>query len=192
MPAAASAAPAAVAVVSESNIDAVRAYLLGLQANIVSELERVGDEPFLTDEWTRAEGGGGLSRLIEGAQLFERAGVLFSHVKGQTLPPSATAHRPEVAGRPWEAMGVSMVLHPRNPYIPTTHLNVRMFVAKAPTGSGLADVFWFGGGMDLTPYYVFEDDAQHFHRATKNGAMNTFFLNTVTKHVGWVASFLTI
>ena len=167
MPAAASAAPAAVAVVSESNIDAVRAYLLGLQANIVSELERVGDEPFLTDEWTRAEGGGGLSRLIEGAQLFERAGVLFSHVKGQTLPPSATAHRPEVAGRPWEAMGVSMVLHPRNPYIPTTHLNVRMFVAKAPTGSGLADVFWFGGGMDLTPYYVFEDDARHFHRVNQ-------------------------
>ena len=162
---AASIAP--LAVVSEDNIAAVRTYLLGLQASIVAELERAGGEPFLTDEWTRAEGGGGISRLIEGAQLFERAGVLFSHVKGKTLPPSATAHRPEVAGRPWEAMGVSMVLHPRNPYIPTTHLNVRMFVAKAPAGSGQADVFWFGGGMDLTPYYLFEDDARHFHRVNQ-------------------------
>ncbi|MDH4401913.1 MAG: oxygen-dependent coproporphyrinogen oxidase, partial [Burkholderiaceae bacterium] len=152
---------------SLDNIAAVRAYLLGLQASIVSELERAGGEPFLTDEWTRAEGGGGISRLIEGAQLFERAGVLFSHVKGKTLPPSASAHRPELAGRPWEAMGVSMVLHPRNPYIPTTHLNVRMFVAKAPEGSGQADVFWFGGGMDLTPYYLFEDDARHFHRVNQ-------------------------
>ena len=153
---------------SDVNIPAVHAYLLGLQNKIVGALESVEGASFLTDQWTREEGGGGISRLIEGGQVFERAGVLFSHVRGTTLPPSATAHRPEVAGRPWEAMGVSMVLHPRNPYIPTTHMNVRMFVAKAQTGTDQKDVFWFGGGMDLTPYYVFEEDARHFHQINKN------------------------
>lgn len=149
--------------VTEVDIPSVRNYLLGLQQNIVTALELAGGDAFLRDEWVRAEGGGGISRLIEGGSLFERAGVLFSHVKGMTLPPSATAHRPEVAGRPWEAMGVSMVLHPRNPYIPTTHMNVRMFVAKATAGTDQKDIFWFGGGMDLTPYYPFEEDARHFH-----------------------------
>jgi coproporphyrinogen III oxidase len=153
---------------STVNLPAVRAYLLGLQENIVKTLELAGGDVFLRDEWTRAEGGGGISRLIEGGSLFERAGVLFSHVKGMTLPPSATLHRPEVAGRPWEAMGVSMVLHPRNPYIPTTHMNVRMFVAKAEPGTDQQDIFWFGGGMDLTPYYPFEEDAQHFHRVNRD------------------------
>lgn len=150
----------------ESIVDlpAVRAYLLGLQQNIVTALEQAGGESFQRDEWIRDEGGGGISRMIEGGTLFERAGVLFSHVKGLTLPPSATLHRPEVAGRPWEAMGVSMVLHPRNPYIPTTHMNVRMFVAQAQQGTDQKDIFWFGGGMDLTPYYPFEEDAQHFHQ----------------------------
>ncbi|MDP4908603.1 MAG: coproporphyrinogen III oxidase, partial [Burkholderiaceae bacterium] len=157
-----------------SNIDsvvdlpAVHNYLLGLQQSIVSALEIAGGESFQCDEWTRAEGGGGISRLIEGGSLFERAGVLFSHVKGMTLPPSATLHRPEVAGRPWQAMGVSMVLHPRNPYIPTTHMNVRMFVAKAAKDSDQKDIFWFGGGMDLTPYYPFEEDAEHFHRVNRD------------------------
>jgi coproporphyrinogen III oxidase len=150
------------------NIPAVHAYLRSLQQRIVSALEQIEGDSFRTDEWTREEGGGGISRLIEGGQVFERAGVLFSHVKGKTLPPSATAHRPEVAGRPWEAMGVSMVLHPRNPYIPTTHLNVRMFVAKAPADSAQKDIFWFGGGMDLTPYYVFEEDARHFHQVNQD------------------------
>lgn len=150
------------------DLPAVRSYLLGLQQSIVTALEHAGADLFERDEWTRAEGGGGISRLIEGGSLFERAGVLFSHVKGTTLPPSATQHRPEVAGRPWEAMGVSMVLHPRNPYIPTTHMNVRMFVAKAPEGSDQKDIFWFGGGMDLTPYYPFEEDAQHFHRVNRD------------------------
>lgn len=149
--------------VTEVDIPSVRNYLLDLQQNIVTALELAGGDAFLRDEWVRAEGGGGISRLIEGGSLFERAGVLFSHVKGMTLPPSATAHRPEVAGRPWEAMGVSMVLHPRNPYIPTTHMNVRMFVAKATAGTDQKDIFWFGGGMDLTPYYPFEEDARHFH-----------------------------
>lgn len=150
------------------DLTAVRTYLLGLQQNIVTALEQAGGDAFQRDEWTRAEGGGGISRLIEGGSLFERAGVLFSHVKGMTLPPSATLHRPEVAGRPWEAMGVSMVLHPRNPYVPTTHMNVRMFVAKAAPETDQQDIFWFGGGMDLTPYYPFEEDARHFHRVNRD------------------------
>ena len=141
-------------------------YLLGLQNHIVTALEGIEGAPFLTDEWVRQEGGGGISRLIEGGRVFERAGVLFSHVLGTTLPPSATAHRPELTGRLWEAMGVSLVLHPRNPYIPTVHMNVRMFVAKAIGDQ--PDVFWFGGGMDLTPYYVFESDAQYFHQINKD------------------------
>lgn len=153
---------------SDVNIPAVRSYLLDLQSRIVSTLEAVEGNPFLADQWTREEGGGGISRLIEGGKVFERAGVLFSHVMGTQLPPSASAHRPEVAGRAWEAMGVSMVLHPRNPYVPTTHMNVRMFVAKAQKGTDQKDVFWFGGGMDLTPYYVFEEDARHFHQINKD------------------------
>lgn len=139
-------------------------YFIDLQSRIVAALEAADGTPFQSDSWTREEGGGGLSRLLEGGPLLERAGVLFSHVQGKTLPPSASAHRPELAGRAWEAMGVSMVLHPRNPYIPTTHMNVRMFVARAPENGQGDDVFWFGGGLDLTPYYPFEEDARHFHQ----------------------------
>ena len=153
---------------SAVNVPAVRDYLLSLQSRIVSALEEAEGAPFQSYQWYRAEGGGGISRLIEGGALFERAGVLFSHVMGKTLPPSASAHRPELAGRAWEAMGVSMVLHPRNPYIPTTHMNVRMFVAQALAGSDQADAFWFGGGMDLTPYYPFEQDVRHFHQVNKD------------------------
>jgi coproporphyrinogen III oxidase len=147
------------------HIDTCRTYdyFTGLQARIVAGLEVVEGQAFHTDTWTRPEGGGGISRMIEGGNFFERGGVLFSHVFGKTLPPSASAHRPELAGRPWEAMGVSLVLHPRNPYVPTVHMNVRCFVAKAVV-AGDQDVFWFGGGMDLTPYYPFDDDAVHFHR----------------------------
>jgi len=139
-------------------------YFTSLQANIVRALEEADGSPFRSDSWTREEGGGGLSRLLEGGALFERAGVLFSHVRGRALPPSASAHRPDLAGRHWEAMGVSMVLHPRNPYVPTTHMNVRLFVARAPEDGNGDDVFWFGGGLDLTPYYPFEEDVRHFHR----------------------------
>lgn len=146
----------------------VRSYLTGLQSRIVQALEQAEGTSFRTDAWERAEGGGGVSRLLEGGQLFERAGVLFSHVLGSKLPPSASAHRPELAGRSWEAMGVSMVLHPRNPFIPTTHMNVRMFVAAARPDHDESDVFWFGGGLDLTPYYPFEEDAQHFHRTCRD------------------------
>lgn len=146
------------------DINAVQAYLTGLQERIVAALENAGGEAFRTDRWQRPEGGGGISRLIEGGELLERGGVLFSHVAGTRLPPSASAHRPELAGRPWQAMGVSLVLHPRNPYVPTTHMNVRMFVAAARPGHDERDVFWFGGGLDLTPYYPFEEDARHFHQ----------------------------
>lgn len=148
------------------NPDQVRLYLLGLQDRIVAKLSKLDGKMFLSDEWQRPEGGGGISRLLEEGNLFERAGVGFSHVLGSKLPASASAHRPEIAGRPWEAMGVSLVLHPRNPYVPTVHMNVRFFVAKGEAGQ--PDVFWFGGGMDLTPYYAFEDDCRHFHRTNRD------------------------
>jgi coproporphyrinogen III oxidase len=138
----------------------VKEFLLELQELIVERLEQVDGNLFRRDEWQRSQGGGGLTRLIEDGHVLERGGVNFSHVTGDKLPPSATAHRPELAGRHWEAMGVSLVMHPRNPYAPTTHMNVRFFVAEK---DGEAPVWWFGGGMDLTPYYGFEDDAEHFH-----------------------------
>jgi coproporphyrinogen III oxidase len=155
--------------------DAVRSYLLGLQDRIVARLEELDGRRFVRDEWQRAEGGGGITRILEDASHFERAGVGFSHVSGTNLPPSASAHRPEIAGRAWEAMGVSLVLHPRNPYVPTVHMNVRFFVARAPASLGRAgnDVWWFGGGMDLTPYYAFEEDCVHFHRANRD-ALSAF------------------
>ncbi len=139
---------------------AVRSYLLELQHRIVTSFEALDGKAFGRDEWTRAEGGGGTSRILEGGALLERGGVGFSHVTGTQLPPSASAHRPGIAGRPWEAMGVSLVFHPRNPHVPTVHMNVRFFVA--------GDVWWFGGGMDLTPYYPVEEDCVHFHRANRD------------------------
>lgn len=144
--------------------ESVRVWLTDLQSRIVQALEAEGGAPFSSDAWVRDEGGGGLSRYLEGGPVFERAAVLFSSVRGSKLPPSASAHRPHLAGRPWEAMGVSLVLHPRNPFVPTTHMNVRCFVAPAHQ-AGEEDIFWFGGGLDLTPYYPFEEDARHFHRA---------------------------
>jgi coproporphyrinogen III oxidase len=134
-------------------------YLVGLQDKIVSSLEKADGRSFGRDAWTRPEGGGGITRVIEEGNVFERGGVNLSRVQGNRLPPSATAARPQLEGRSYEAMGVSLVLHPRNPYCPTVHLNVRFF------SSG--DTWWFGGGMDLTPYYGFEDDARHFHASCK-------------------------
>jgi coproporphyrinogen III oxidase len=142
------------------NANPVRDYLLRLQDSIVARCEALDGGTFIRDEWKRPEGGGGVTRILEGGELFERAGVGFSHVSGTKLPPSASAHRPEIAGRTWEAMGVSLVFHPRNPYVPTVHMNVRFFVA--------GDVWWFGGGMDLTPYYPFEEDCVHWHRVNRN------------------------
>jgi coproporphyrinogen III oxidase len=143
---------------------AVRDYLTGLQERIVARLEAVDGRPFLRDAWERPEGGGGVSRLIEEGGVLERGGVNFSDVRGASLPPSATAHRPDLAGRSWQAMGVSLVMHPRNPHAPTAHMNVRMFVA---TREGAGPVWWFGGGMDLTPYYGYDEDAIHFHRTCR-------------------------
>ncbi len=151
---------------------AVKNYLLGLQNNIVSTLEQLDGKPFLRDSWERAENqssllrtGSGISCILEQGNLLERGGVAFSHVSGDQMPPAATAHRPELAGRRWEAMGVSLVLHPRNPYVPTVHCNVRMFVAMK---DGEAPVFWFGGSLDLTPYYPVTEDVVHFHQTCKD------------------------
>jgi coproporphyrinogen III oxidase len=141
------------------NAAGVRQYLTELQDRIVAQMEALDDRPFGRDEWTRAEGGGGVTRILEGGKLLERGGVGFSHVTGTKLPPSASAHRPEIAGRAWQAMGVSLVFHPRNPHVPTVHMNVRFFMA--------GDVWWFGGGMDLTPYYPVEEDCAHFHQANR-------------------------
>jgi len=146
------------------DLAAVRGFLTGLQQSIVSALETLDGGRFGADAWERPEGGGGLTRVIEGGALFERGGVAFSHVKGAKLPPSASASRPELAGRGFEAMGVSLVMHPRNPYCPTVHMNVRCFAA---TAAGAAPVWWFGGGMDLTPYYPWAEDAHHFHAECK-------------------------
>jgi len=152
----------------------VREYLLGLQRRIVGRFEELDGRPFLADTWEKPPGsllgGGGLTRIIEDGNLLERGGVGFSHVVGERLPPSATAQRPELAGRAFEALGVSLVFHPRNPYVPTVHMNVRLFRAHA---DGQPDVYWFGGGMDLTPYYGFEEDAIHFH-ATCKAALEPF------------------
>ena len=142
------------------NSQAVHDFLVALQERIVSALERIDGGRFRSDSWQRPEGGGGTSRVLEEGSVLERGGVNLSRVRGNALPPSATASRPQIAGRAWEAMGVSLVLHPRNPYCPTVHLNVRFFSA--------GEVWWFGGGMDLTPYYGFAEDARHFHAACRD------------------------
>jgi len=144
----------------------VETYLRDLQDRICTALERVdGGARFVADEWMRSEGGGGRSRVLKDGAVFEQGGVNFSRVEGRTLPPSATAHRPELAGRAWSALGVSLVLHPRNPYVPTTHMNVRYFEARAQDAG---PVWWFGGGFDLTPYYPFDEDVVHWHRVARD------------------------
>ncbi len=146
------------------DLNTVRAYLLGLQDSICSALEKEeGGARFHEDTWTRAEGGGGRSRVLGEGAVFEKAGVGFSHVTGASLPASATASRPDLAGKSYHALGVSLVIHPLNPYVPTSHANVRFFIA----GEGDSAVWWFGGGFDLTPYYGFEEDAVHWHRTAR-------------------------
>ena len=212
---------------SQINSQAVLVYLQSLQTRIIEALEIVDGKTFLHDSWNRPEGGGGNSCLLEGGNVFERAGVGFSHVLGNKLPPAATIAHPEAAGRTWEAMGVSLVLHPHNPYVPTVHMNIRFFVAKAPTAQQQSneisrqfapprqggepekaqiahkvqpafegetntvagaqndlDIWWFGGGMDLTPYYGFEDDCKHFHRTNKTAldAFNPDYYPAFKKH----------
>jgi coproporphyrinogen III oxidase len=164
--------PGATSAAAGVDVGAVRDWLAGLQQRIVAGLEALDGGRFVEDRWERPEGGGGLSRVMENGRVFERGGVLMSHVTGQQLPPSASASRPQLAGRGFEAMGVSLVMHPRNPYVPTVHLNVRFFVAQPRAGAqaGSPDaqpVWWFGGGMDLTPYYPFEKDVVRFHAECK-------------------------
>jgi coproporphyrinogen III oxidase len=156
--------------VATPQVQLMREYLLGLQQRITSAISEIDGKAFLSDGWQKEPGetlqGNGVTQILEDGAVFERAGCGFSHVSGPRLPASATQHRPELSGAPFEAMGVSLVFHPRNPYVPTVHMNVRMISAQPTDGS--APVSWFGGGMDLTPYYGFAEDATHFHRTCKN------------------------
>ncbi len=164
------------------DIEAVKHYLLGLQDDICRALEEEdGSQRFLEDAWRREAGGGGRSRVLTGGAVFEQAGVNFSHVFGANLPPSATAHRPELAGRNFQALGVSLVIHPRNPYVPTSHANVRFFIAEKDDAE---PIWWFGGGFDLTPYYGFEEDACHWHR-TARAACEPFGEDVYPRYKKW-------
>ncbi len=161
---------------------AVRAYLTGLQQRITSAVEQAdGAATFQHDRWERAEGGGGESRVLRNGALLEQGGVGFSHVLGERLPPSATAGRTDLSDAKWEAMGVSLVFHPQNPYVPTTHMNVRFFIAEPP---GKPPVWWFGGGFDLTPYYAFDEDVLHWHRVARELAA-PFGANVYREHKEW-------
>jgi coproporphyrinogen III oxidase len=154
---------------SQPDIEAVKTFLMDLQDRICSGLEALdGQETFAEDAWDRKQGGGGRSRVLAGGKVFEQAGVNFSHVFGTQLPHSATASRPELAGRGFQAMGVSLVIHPNNPYVPTSHANVRFFIAEK---EGEAPIWWFGGGYDLTPYYGFEEDCRHWHQTARAACM---------------------
>ncbi len=149
----------------EANPETVRDYLLDLQERISTEIEQAdGQARFDEDRWDRPEGGGGRSRVLEDGKVFEKAGINFSDVRGSNLPPSATATRPQLAGAPFRAMGISLVFHPRNPQVPTTHMNVRFFHAQP---EGADPVWWFGGGFDLTPYYGYREDAVHWHQTAR-------------------------
>ena len=166
------------------DLDAVKRYLLALQDDICRQRaeEETGEGlAFLEDSWTREAGGGGRSRVLEGGAVFEKAGVNFSHVFGDGLPKSATAHRPELEGRHFQAMGVSLVIHPRNPLVPTSHANVRFFIAEK---DGADPVWWFGGGFDLTPYYGFEEDCVHWHQTAK-AACDPFGADVYPRYKKW-------
>ncbi|CAB3966128.1 coproporphyrinogen III oxidase [Burkholderia cenocepacia] len=170
---------------STYDVARVRTYLQGLQTRIADALGALDGTPLATDAWQRGPAerlrGGGCTRILEGGRVFERAGIGFSDVAGDALPPSASAARPQLAGRGFEALGVSLVLHPRNPYCPTVHMNVRMLIATKP---GEEPVFWFGGGMDLTPVYGFEDDARHFHQTCKD-ALDPFGVELYPRFKQW-------
>jgi coproporphyrinogen III oxidase len=164
------------------NVAIVKTYLMGLQDRICAALAQSdGRSSFQEDQWQRAEGGGGRSRVMKEGQVFEQAGVGFSEVSGTTLPASATAHRPELAGAAWRALGVSLVIHPHNPYVPTAHANVRYFEATTAQGES---IWWFGGGFDLTPFYPFDEDVVHWHRVAKNLA-DPFAPDRYQQHKDW-------
>lgn len=166
---------------SQLDTNAVEQYLLALQDRICDALRTLDGTPFREDSWERPGGGGGRSRVLETGTVFEKAGINFSKVYGTGLPPSATAHRPELAGRDFEAMGVSLVVHPHNPYAPTSHANVRFFIARKPDAD---PVWWFGGGFDLTPYYGFEEDATHWHRIARD-ACSAFGDDVYPRYKKW-------
>ena len=167
---------------SAPDIQTVKNYLLDLQDRICAALEAEdGQARFAEDRWDRVGGGGGRSRILTEGAAFEQAGVGFSHVFGDQLPTSATAHRPELAGRKWQAVGVSLVIHPRNPYAPTSHANVRFFIAEKP---GEEPIWWFGGGFDLTPYYGFDEDCAHWHRTAK-AACDPFGPDIYARYKKW-------
>jgi len=153
---------------TEPDITAVIAYLRKLHDQISDGIEQLDGNQFRRDAWQRPEGGGGESRVLSNGAIFEQAGINFSHVVGKQLPPSATAARPKLAGASWTATGISLVFHPRNPYIPTTHANVRFFLAEKP---GMSPVWWFGGGFDLTPYYIYEEDILDWHRIAQQACL---------------------
>ena len=154
---------------SKPDIQTVKAYLLGLQDSICQSLEQEdGGATFFEDDWERDAGGGGRTRVLTNGTIFEQAGVNFSHVYGNNMPASATAHRPELAGRSFQAMGVSLVIHPHNPFIPTSHANVRFFIAEK---AGEDPIWWFGGGFDLTPYYGFDEDCIHWHQVAHQACL---------------------
>lgn len=164
------------------DISAIKSYLLGLQDSICAQLEAAdGKATFQEDSWEREEGGGGRSRVMTDGNVFEKGGVNFSHVHGASMPASATAHRPELAGRSFEAMGVSLVMHPHNPYVPTSHANVRFFCAQK---EGADPIWWFGGGYDLTPYYGNDEDCKHWHQTAKN-ACDPFGQDIYPKFKKW-------
>ena len=173
----------------DQDFDAVRDYLSRLQDRICHSLESVdGDARFASDRWTRDEGGGGCTRILRDGGVFEQAGVGFSDVSGTTLPPSASAARPELAGASWRAVGVSLVLHPRNPYVPTTHANVRHFRAMR---DGETVAWWFGGGFDLTPFYPFDDDVLYWHR-TARALCAPFGPDRHAAHKRWCDDYFTL
>ena len=164
-----------------ADASAVKSYLRELQDRITAALENIDSVKFRRDVWQRPEGGGGESRLLSDGAVFERAGVSFSHVLGDKMPPSASSLRPEIAGAPFEAMGLSLVFHPRNPHVPTTHCNVRFFVARP---ADEPEVWWFGGGFDLTPYYPHDEDVLHWHRTARD-ACRAFGPNVYEKYKSW-------
>ncbi len=165
-----------------NHIDQVRSYFSNLQMEITSSLQATdGLSEFVTDDWIRETGGGGRTMVLTGGKVFEQAGVNFSEVTGDSLPASATAHRPELAGRNFRAMGVSLVIHPENPHVPTSHANVRFFIAENPDSE---PVWWFGGGFDLTPYYAYEEDCKHWHRTAKQ-ACDPFGADQYIKYKQW-------
>ena len=167
--------------IPDTDTDTVRHYLLALQDRICDALTEVDGQAFREDAWEREQGGGGRSRVLEEGEVFEKAGVNFSHVFGDGLPPSATAARPELEGRRFQAMGVSLVIHPRNPHVPTSHANVRFFIAEK---DGAEPVWWFGGGFDLTPYYGNREDVIHWHRTART-ACDPFGPDIYEKYKRW-------